>query len=134
MIEVNITQKQRDNLKKLSEYLLKDNLKAEFDMSCYNDSGFSSSLEDHCGTVGCAVGHGPYAGIYKNKGDDWGEYARKSFTSGEGSLYKWCFDSFWVSTDNTPKGAGLRIKWFLEKGIPDDYRNQMFRKSQLCYK
>lgn len=63
--EVDLPQYKVNNLKKLADYLMSGDLKAEFDMSTYDDDSGTNVLVVNCGTVGCAVGHGPYAGIEK---------------------------------------------------------------------
>src|SRR6185436_14807510 len=111
------------NLSKLADYLLSGKLKAEFDMNWF-DAGDDSAPHLHdCGTCGCAVGHGPYAGITKESGESWLDYCLRVFgvDGGEGWFetlpspeWDWLFNAYWAEIDNTPEGAGLRIRWLLE--------------------
>jgi hypothetical protein len=126
----------RANLEKLAQYLLSDNLKAKFDMSRYTQDGWMSGHDrTDCGTVGCAAGHGPYAGIRKNEYETWEEYIERVFDLDSFSVEKrWCFGSPWAYTDNTPEGAGKRIIYMLKHGVPVDFSKQMSGKSPLCYR
>lgn len=126
----------RENLKKLADYLLSGNLKADFDMSDYSSERhhYRGGSPTDCGTVGCAVGHGPHSGIKKYKSESWAEYAERGFgLSLIDDEWHWCFADEWVFTDNTPEGAGKRINWLLEKGLPRDWKEQMNGKAKLCY-
>ena len=134
--KIDITEEQRDNLKKLADYLLSGNLRAEFDIGRFADS--FNQTQTNCGTVGCAIGHGPDAGIVKWKNEDWVKYSFRNFGSEydpfqEDELFDWCFSSDWENIDNTPDGAAKRILYMLEKGIPKDYLNQSCGDSPLCY-
>lgn len=124
---IDITAEQRANLRKLADYLLSGDLKADFDMSLYG-----TATDDNCGTVGCAIGHGPNAGI-PIKGRSWGNYADDEFGTCNGDIFCWLFGSSWNDIDNTPQGAGHRILYTLEHGIPNNYDDQKFGESPLCY-
>ena len=115
-IPLEVTPEQRSNLEKLKNYLLGP-LQADFDMGTYDGM-------DDCGSVGCAVGHGPYAGIKKTE-NSWGRYADRVFGASDrvpatcnGRLYDYCFNSSWSSVDNTAVGAAERIETVLTRGIP----------------
>lgn len=108
----------RDNLLKLANYL-EGPLVAKFDMSTY-DSYYGVLSSTNCGTVGCALGHGPYAGIEKDYDDSWGEYCDINFDLSK-SEWSWCFDSLWSLIDNTPIGASKRIKYLLSNGLPKQF-------------
>ncbi len=99
-----------------------------------------SLLEAHqCGSVGCAVGHGPLAGIGIEVFDKyeglWNAYCDEVFIerSFDPEAWDWCFSSDWSRVDNTPQGAAKRILWLLDKGLPDDWESQMCGKAALCY-
>lgn len=115
--ELGITRQQFNNLFKLAHYLLKGKLKAEFDMGRYSDISHRCGAT-LCGTVGCAIGHGPYAGIKNPECLNWDEYSLKSFGlaqyhEGAGhSLFSWR----WMDVDNTPNGAAKRILYLLKYG------------------
>ena len=122
----------RRNLRKLANYLL--NLPEgyeHFDMEHYLDShnytkdGYCSNaikLLPKCGTVACAAGHGPSAGITPNPREGWDSYIQRVFRINEfGEWWSWAFDSSWQEFDNTPHGAALRILYMLDFGVPEKY-------------
>jgi hypothetical protein len=94
-------------------------------------------LEDYgsCGTVCCAIGHGPLAGVEVPKGvTNWDEYCYKVFgTAIEEKAWRWLFSYQWAKIDNTAKGAAKRIGIYLENGIPSNYREQMLGEEPLMY-
>lgn len=88
----------------------------------------------HCGTVGCAVGHGPMAGIRANPGELWDDYSERVFDLEVfGPEWTWCFDADWSSVDNTPQGAAKRIRYLLEHGLPHDARSQRLGYNPVSY-
>lgn len=126
-----ITKEQEDNLRILADYLLAGNLKAEFDMIRFCENELMSE-PTNCGSVGCAIGHGPYAGISKNNDEGFLPYSYRVF----GFLYNewlWCFGPSWARRDNTPEGAGKRILILLEEGLPENWYYQMYGEEELCY-
>lgn len=111
--------RQRKNLGRLAEYLAAPGPKpARFDMAHYADTAHIDSTE--CGTVGCAVGHAPFAGIRKWPTESWHSYVERALGCSpfEGFDFDWCFASWWALVDNTPEGAALRIRYLLEHGGP----------------
>lgn len=113
-----ITDEQRANLITLKTYLSSGELKAEFDMGdyCPISVGYYAT---ECGSVGCAVGQGPYAGIPKLDTETWGEYANRVFGADEhGRPFTFMFGYGWFIYDNAPEGAAERIDYALEYGIP----------------
>ncbi len=135
-----LTSNQRRNLRKLAAYLL-NGLKARFDMGrITDDDDFASTgsciHEDNrteCGAVGCAMGHGPYAGIPKRKSESWWAYADRQFTNYTRAS-DWCFHGCWADVDKTAKGAARRILYMLDKGIPENWYEQMDGTEPLTYK
>lgn len=130
---------QLSNLLKLSDYLLSGDLKANFDMSDFTDVAYGEGPLDvtygegpldedwttwtTCGTVGCAAGHGPYAGIPKLPTEDWQDYTRRVFIESRSSnennkAWDFCFSGSWARYDNTPEGAANRIKYLIVNGVP----------------
>ena len=114
-----LTNEQRANLKKLADYLATGKTAMQFGMMifCASDD-VDDNLIDHasdykCGTVGCAVGHGPYAGIQPKFGEDWLAYSERVFTGDDDDLWMWLFDASWTRVDNTAIGVAKRIYWFL---------------------
>jgi len=104
-----MTEQNLKNLETLATYLSSGKLQANFDMTIYCDP-LKHSFDTDCGSVGCAIGHGPHAGIEKWKSETWGMYSVRVF----GLRYysdDWrdCFDPDWATRDNTPEGAAQRI-------------------------
>lgn len=123
---VKLTTEQRNNLITLAQYLLGGKLKARFDMGFFTEfeNEWVSDRQTECGTVGCALGHGPYAGIEKAVSEDWIKYGVRCFTpftaaNTDFSPWDWCFGGAWEMFDNTPKGAARRIVYMLVFGVPD---------------
>lgn len=120
-----ITEEQEMNLRILADYLTSGKLLAHFDMNDY--SGDDHDNRFTCGSVGCAIGHGPYAGIKKSEIEFWDEYAIRVFggrqfdytQSAKERLFEYCFHAAWKFKDNTAYGAGCRILEMLEIGIPE---------------
>lgn len=114
------------------------------------DEIFSVKKTYSCGTVACAIGHGPLAGIGVRKlkfYSNWFDYAEHYF--GVRPIYRkwdgitddnmhyafvWMFDTDWSSVDDTPIGAAKRIRIYLENGVPANYRNQLDANEPLMYK
>lgn len=122
------------NMARLADYLeaLPDDY-VDFDMSNYREGeGRGAIARVVCGTAGCAVGHGPNAGIKPLRGETWYEYSQRAFT-GDDYAWQWCFSGAWSYRDNTPKGAAARIRWFLKNGVPDDSYEQRTGEASLCY-
>ena len=121
---IDITDEQRANLDKLATYLESGNLLAEFNMESYHGSSVSPTAT-HCGSVGCAVGHGPYAGIPKLAGMGWNSYSLLSFGADPGpngddlGLWGYLFSGCENREDQTAEGAAARIRTVLEFGVPD---------------
>lgn len=130
-----IPEEGENNLRKLAAYLLSGNLKADFDMLNFaNYSELSDTSYVHnCGTAGCVIGHGPYAGIPKQH-ETWVDYSERiSYIYAHTPLWDWFFSPRWVNTDNTAEGAARRILWTLENGRPYDAWEQMDGEKPLCY-
>ena len=125
------------NLRKAIAYLRSGKLKADFDMDFFTEAKFLSveNKRTTCGSVGCVIGHMPYAGIEKFKDENWLDYSERIFgISMFSKEWCWCFSSSWHPIDNMPQGAADRIEWMLEHGVPDNYSEQMFGESPICYK
>jgi hypothetical protein len=127
--QIELTEFQRENLQKLSDYLLSGKLKAAFDMKCHHDD-YSEWESIECGTVGCAVRHGPYAGIKKRNNESWYKYARRCFVCNF-DCWQWCFCSEWSKIDNSAIGAAKRIQVLLNKGLPNIKINRLGEISKL---
>lgn len=123
-----IKAKHKANLLKLADYLatLPDDYE-QFDMSEYMvmTDGDGDYLERFrpderskpvCGTVACAVGHGPAAGICLYGDLDWTDYAERVFGKMCCDDFQYMFGSEWSNYDNTPKGAASRICAYVALG------------------
>ena len=131
-MKIKITPAQEKNLQKLIKYLRKE-LKAKFDMEIFSERGGGYNAID-CGSVGCVIGHGPYAGVRKRKNESWFAYsARKFGLPSESAEWQWCFGANWFGSDNTTIGAAARIERLLTKGLPRNWREQMNGDEPLCY-
>ena len=144
-------EEQREHRLNLARYLLTRVSDEDFTMSIYSHIGATPRevLENDCGTAGCALGHAPLAlGILGLEGEDFYQYGRRVLGIGKvpPSLYQnsqaifpedeewcWCFDDEWMDVDNTPQGAGMRILWLENYGLPDNWREQMYGDAKLCY-
>ena len=129
-----ISTEREANLRKLAAKLLAVS-ESEFDMAFFSDNDEPCDPV-RCGTVGCAVGWGPAAGIEASVNDDnWWNYSYRVFVpSDDVEAWDWCFDADWASVDNTPSGAALRILYLLDKGLPEDSYEQMYGSEPLCYR
>lgn len=130
-----MTPKQRENLATLASYL--ERLPADykqFDMQTYCSSSTRESEMEylrhngglpHCGTVACAAGHGPAAGLLATeeeaKNADWSAYRRRVFGS-DPYLFWFLFSGQWCFINNTAGGAAERVRYFLAHGIPEDFK------------
>ncbi|WP_454287230.1 hypothetical protein [Rhizobium arsenicireducens] len=110
-----------ENLTILANYL--DTLEPKkFDMGvyCQDEHGDSLNIYTHeCGTVACAAGSGPAAGLpidfTVDKG--WDSYTHRVFGLDHLDVdWAWCFSGFWERLDNTPAGAAARIRHLLNGG------------------
>lgn len=107
----------RENLEKLRDYLV--SLPEDYE---YFDMGIFYAEEEEgvalgkvpqkttCGTVACAVGHGPAAGIMPLEEEYWLSYAIRNF--GEDAYFA-LFSGAWAEYDNTLAGAIDRINKYL---------------------
>lgn len=130
----------KENLKLLADYLLQlpEDYK-HFDMEFFSDEEeyFPCKIQyTHCSTSACAVGHAPYVeGLPKPEVDEsWVGYSVRIFGLVSSSYeWEWCFSGEWADADNTPHGAAKRILWLLEHGLPEDFHEQLYGDSPLCY-
>lgn len=133
--------RQRKNLATLSSYLHKfrSRKNRRFDMADFsNEAGLGST---NCGSCGCAVGHGPYAGIPKQLYESWNHYCLRAFGV-EAATPKWCFlfGTYWSPSfrkdkdkvrNGTAEQAARRIDIFLDHGVPKHWSySTYFKKEQ----
>lgn len=140
---------QRRNLLKLAAYLESlPRIYRHFDMSNFAEHRGNCDLPDaaevlaatkpefflnNCGTVACALGHGPAAGIkvpptalYKRAGTiigvNWGRYSDETLGIGDNNDWEFLFGGSWDLADNHHYGAAARIRYFLANGdVPADF-------------
>lgn len=124
-----ITEQQRANLATLAAYLAA--LPADYDgfgMRNYAKIPGRGVViypreATQCGTVCCAAGHGPAAGIVPGERESWADYVDRAFIDeiDDEEAWNWCFHHAWSSVDDTPHGAAQRIRYLLEHGVPEDF-------------
>jgi len=114
----------RGNLKKLADVLdlavdgkVKEDVIFHMGQYCADYNYYGSD----CGTSGCAIGHGPFAGIIKAKDEGFAVYGHRCFIEHYSKEWEWCFSSNWKYIDNSAKGAAKRIYMFLDGKMPDDF-------------
>ena len=122
----------RENLEKLAAYLESGDLKAAFDMNLYAETASNATL---CGSLGCAIGHGPYAGIEKRSDENWLVYSNRVFDLLNRKDWNFLFSTGWTLTDNSPEGVARRIRWLLDGKSIEDYVTKFVpRESNIWYK
>lgn len=125
----------KENLQTLATFLYygRKPRGVEFDMERFADG--ESYLATKCGTAGCAVGWGPFAGIAKQSGEEWQDYSERCFIP-DSLEWFWCFDADWAGADNTRKGAAKRIQYLLDNGeVPEGFHSFVdFTQFIKCYK
>ena len=147
--DLGITPWQKANLIKLRDHLLTVD-SAVFGMRkyCATKNGIAFNISHRpadlteCGSVACAVGHGPYAGIETIPGESWFEYSARVFVTANRRVWAFIFAAEWSWFDNTPSGAARRIDYVLEHGIDsawpveldrDDYFDDYIAEKGLPY-
>ena len=131
MNAIDLEPKYEQNLRRLAAYLLGD-LVGAFEMNTIDDDSGVSGERTNCGSCGCAVGHAPYAGIAKQRGEDWSEFSARVFNLVE-EQWAWCFSADWSDIDNSPEGAAKRILTMLENDLPTDWHRQLDDEAPLSY-
>lgn len=126
------TPEQRDNLLILADVLASPDRRqalapgVRFNMSDYGTGTYG------CGTIACAAGWGPAAGIRPTEDEldfdgsvmRWNDYIERAFGccpwagGNNRAAFAFLFSGGWASSDNTPEGAARRIRYALTKGIP----------------
>ena len=92
--------------------------RSEYQPITFYPNSVDESVYSWCGTVACAAGHGPMAGIKGLPNESWAMYTARSFTGGDSDMFSYLFGADWVYADNTPKGAAARIRRHLAEGLP----------------
>lgn len=69
-----------------------------------------------------ALSHGPRAGVAALPGETWSAYWERAFGIAPGNpMLSWLHAPPWSKTDPTAMGAGLRIAYALDYGVPHDH-------------
>lgn len=136
--ELELTEEQVGNLRKLSAYLLTLPVDyPKFAMSSFtsgDDGGGGDTVRvPECGTAACAAGHGPTAGVDPEPGETWAGYSYRAFID-YGDGWDWLFSACWAEVDNSAHGAAARIDYLLAHGLPDNYWNQMVGDEPISYR
>jgi len=125
-----ITEYQAGNLEKLADYLLAlpedyDKFNMSYLMFYLDEMNARDFVEElpECGAVACALGHAPAAGVPYKKDEYWTQMGQRELglnmdpvgqnSYSMGVMWDYCFTGSWHEFDNTPQGAGQRIKNFL---------------------
>jgi hypothetical protein len=140
-----ISDRAKEDLLKLADYLysLPDDYEHFsmfmylFDGDChyFHDApvvGNLSSVITSCGTVACAVGHAPLAGVDCERFEQYQDIANW-LTNHNIFAYDWMFSGEWAAVDDTPKGAAARIYFAIEQGIPFNPRSFALGDNYLPY-
>lgn len=156
-VNLELLDEHRANLKTLANYLMKfenDRMMTKFTMRTFAEIGGDEfplewAEELPCGAVGCAVGHGPSAGIASVYPEDWVDYAERVFYAHPSEreaymlddpaflmncIWNWCFDCDWTSIDNSAVGAAKRINHMLEQGVVPISTSVPFEEFKAWYK
>ena len=128
-LQFEMSDENRENNEKLAHYLMSLPRDYEhFNMSIFSSASkhLAEKKDFECGTAGCAIGHGPNAGIKPSRPMSWNNYYLEYFEPNNFSahFFDWCFSPNWSFVDNTPRGAAIRIQYALEVGIPSDWFEQ----------
>lgn len=111
----------KKNLLKLADYFdkFKPTKGRRFSMLRFSDSDRRGIHNENCGSVGCAVGHGPYAGIPKKLGESWVGYSERVFETYDlDESWTYLFGANWHKfvRHRSPKATALRIRNFVKSG------------------
>lgn len=85
---------------------------------------FPDSIADRPPVALPPLAYGPLAGIAAQPGEDWQAYCERAFgicITLPDPFCLWLQSPLWRKTEPSAKGAGLRIAYVLEYGIPDDH-------------
>lgn len=134
-----------ENLEKIAAYTEKRPQEG-FNMMQYCQDDRGHSVSHACGTLMCIIGDLPaLKGEFSLRSDevhshvsgqavDWSSYSgRVTGLDDSGDEWEYLFGGDWVYTDNTPKGAAARIRYFIENGLPEDPYGEMEGSEPLSY-
>ena len=90
------------------------------------------------GAIGCVLGRYYYDIIHDKRRTIYWVYVQRwaklnvNNCQNEGA-WAWLFSNAWSKVDNTPLGAYLRIMYFIEYGLPVNWKDQMFGDAPISY-
>lgn len=125
----------KENLQRMADFI-KTIPQASFSMEVFR---FGKNNTPKCSSIGCVVGHCTVLDkenlTFDENGDieflAWSEkFTGLSRSSNE---WDWCFSGGWTDNDDTPIGAAKRIEWLINKGLPEDWKEQYHSEKELCY-
>jgi len=128
-------QMNRENLSRMADYIETVPQK-KFNMRLFR-TGEEKNHE--CGSGGCILGHCTILDKNPLPLDSYGDINFSAWSLEFTGLNPFCdewnylFSGDWDGVDNTPAGAAKRIRHFLEKGLPDDWRGQIEDSAPLSY-
>lgn len=127
----------KKNLIKMADYI--ETIPQEvFDMEEYRQQKLDNS-EPKCKSIGCIIGHctildkNPLPRRSNGEIEFWEwseEFTGICYLSDE---WDYLFGCKWKNTDNTPTGAADRIRYFVVRGLPFDWHEQMTGWTPLSY-
>lgn len=103
---------------------------------------------NNCGTAGCALGHSIVSKIKELEVTDedysidelsqrylnFEKYSDRVFNIPmKESEWEYLFSGEWSMRDNTPLGASKRIRYVVEKGLPEDWYDEITGETELSY-
>jgi len=124
-----------ENLKLMADYI-ETVAQRKFNMRIFR-TGQRTAHE--CGSVGCVLGHCTVLDKNPLPMDYIGDINFSAWSLEFTGLYpdsdEWdyLFASDWDAVDNTPKGATKRIRYFLLRGLPHNWYEQMKGIEPLSY-
>ena len=147
LVALCVSDRQRANLETLAAYHERGGGEERFDMKRFFEvrgPGFDLEVppgevgleHNDCGTVCCALGGGPLAGISAFCGETWSTYCFRAFGIYTGGpAWQFMFGGEWAERDNTRAGAAARIRYAIEIGVPEagHTRRMMLYGYDLCY-
>jgi hypothetical protein len=140
--ELKLTPAQHKNLAKLTMFVRDKAEPPRFDMNSFftgkdvdhNASTICPDIKEYeCGTTACFLGYGIPAGIKARKRETWSNYCKRAF----GINMIWRIFSIEHNTDaydflfneshkNSKDAAARRGAWFLQNGLPDVHRTNLY--------
>ena len=128
----------KENLLRMADYIEKVP-QEKFDMDAFRIGTYRTP---ECNSIGCVIGHCTVLdakNVMKNFVREDGTIRfwewSLDFTGINNDMDEWnfLFGSDWNRTDTTQTGAAKRIRYFVEKGLPDNWLDVMDGKYPIPY-